>query len=172
MIKNAIILVLAIAVCLLTFLLISDRQVGPTELPNNVTVDPSESNNPIESTEPTDSVDPVIKDLEKIESITDKFGSQLEGMGISKDAIADAIEDIQEYNKTAEYAVAVEIQNIKVPLIKTTLHLPVDDAAYNSVEIGEVLTKEQLASLNVPEEYLTGWKVTIIDKIVKDAEKE
>lgn len=155
MIKNVIILVLAIAVCLLACVLVYDKYTEPAVGPNIGETDISV-------------VDPVINDLEKIESIAEQFGDKLEDMGISKEAIDSMIEDVKEYNKTAEYIVAVEIQNVTMSMLKTTLHLPTDDIFYNSVEIGDILTEEQLASLNIPEEYLTGWQITIVDKMTRE----
>lgn len=169
MIKNAIILVLAIAVCLLACVLVYDKYTEPAVGPNIGEPGISVVGPTIGETD-ISVVDPVVNDLEKMESIAERFGDKLEGMGISKEAIDNMIEDVKEYNKTAEYIVAVEIQNVTVPMLKTTLHLPTDDIFYNSVEIGDILTEEQLASLNVPEEYLTGWQITIVDKMTREVE--
>lgn len=156
MIKNIIILVLAITVCLLTVYIVYDK--------NDVI--PQDTVEKIEE----EVISPVIEDLEELESIVEQFEDQLEHVGISKEEISEAIEQIKEYDKTAEYIVAVEIQNIDMPILKTTLHLPADETFYNSVEVGDILTEEQLVALNVPAEYLTGWNITIIEKEMKEIE--
>lgn len=138
MIKTAIILVLAFAVCFLAIALVYDSNVIPS--------------------------DAVIEDLKNVESVIENFESQLESMGISKETISNAIERVKEYNESAEYIIAVEIQNVNTPILKTTLHLPANETIYSSVNIGDILTEEYLASLGIPTEYLTGWTVTIVNK--------
>lgn len=112
--------------------------------------------------------DPVIKDIDKIEAVADLFEEQLSNMGVTSEDVDMVIEKLEELNEETKYVVEVIVQNEAIPYLTPTLHLPVDEAIYNSVEIGQKVEGEMLQSLNVPAEYLNGWTIVVKNKIVRD----
>lgn len=115
-----------------------------------------------------EAVDPVKKDLEKIEAAAEMFEKQLSDMGIDGETVDMVIEKIEEFNEETKYVVEVLVENTRVSVLKLTLHLPVDETFFESVEEGDVITGDDLITLNIPDEYLNGWKVTIKDKTVRE----
>ena len=112
--------------------------------------------------------DPVVKDIGKIEAAADLFEEQLSNMGVTPDDVDVAIEKLEELNEETKYVVEVIVQNEAIPYLAPALNLPVDEAIYNSVEIGQKVEGETLQSLNVPAEYLNGWTIVVKNKIVRD----
>lgn len=114
--------------------------------------------------------DPVAKDLETIKSIANTFEDKLASVGIEKEEVDNAIAAIEKYNKAAKYVIEFDIKNDTNPILSTSLHLPVDEEFFNSVNVGDKIAQEEFEKF---EEFaqvsakLGGWTITVKEKFVR-----
>ena len=116
-------------------------------------------------------VDPVGKDIETVKNIANKLEDELEYFGVNKEMIDSAISKIEELNEETKYIIEFSIQNNTNPILSTTLHLPVYEEFFNSVEVGDVIAEEELkkiADLAHFNENIGDWTIAIKDKVVRD----
>lgn len=111
--------------------------------------------------------DPVQKDIENIQNIVNTFEPQLENMGIDKEVVDEAISKIEELNEQTQYVIVFQIKNNTNPILSTTLHLPVDENFFNSVNVGDTIKKEELDKIQFDEE-LGNWTIIIKEKIIRE----
>lgn len=115
--------------------------------------------------------DPVEKDIETIKKVADTFEDELTNFGVDKEMVDDVIAKIEEYNKETKYVIAFDIKNNTNPILSTKLHLPVDKEFFDSVEIGDIIAKEELERFEEFAQFsqkLGGWTITIKDKTVRE----
>ena len=112
--------------------------------------------------------DPVEKDLEVIKTIADKFGDELEQIGIDEEKVDEIIAEIEEYNNETKYVITFDIRNETNPILNMTLHLPVDKEFFDSVEVGDSVAKEKIAELEEFSDNFGEWTVTVKDKMVRE----
>ena len=115
--------------------------------------------------------DPVEKDIETIKKIANAFEDELEHFGIDKETVDEIVAEIEEYNKETKYVITFDVQNDTNPILSTTLHLPVDEAFFNSVEIGDIIAKEKLQVIEdfmQLDENFGSWVIVIKDKEIRE----
>jgi hypothetical protein len=115
--------------------------------------------------------DPVEKDIETIKNIATMFKGQLENLGVDKEVVNDVILKLEEYNEEAKYVIAFNIKNDTNPILGKTLHLPVEEEFFNSVEIGDVVAAEELEKINSFTDFnvnIGDWTVVVNDKIIRE----
>lgn len=115
--------------------------------------------------------DPVKSDVETIKNVATIFKDELADLGVDEEAINNAIEKIEKLNEETKYIIAFNIKNDTNPILSTTLHLPVEEEFFNSVEIGDVIGEEEIkkiediAQLNKD---IGSWTVVVKDKKVRE----
>jgi hypothetical protein len=115
--------------------------------------------------------DPVEKDLDTLKTIVNILGDELTNLGIEKQIADDVIMKIEEYNKEAKYVIAFDIKNETIAILNMTIHLPVEKAFFDSVEIGQNITESEIKSIQGAEHIdfsLDGWIITVHDKIERN----
>ena len=115
--------------------------------------------------------DPVQKDIENIQKVADIFEDELADFGVDKEIVDDVIAKIEEYNKETKYIIVFNIKNDTNPILSTTLHLPVNEEFFNSVEIGDKISEEEIKKLeelaNLGQNF-GSWTITIKDKEIRE----
>lgn len=92
-------------------------------------------------------------------------------MGIDKETVDEAISKIEEFNEQTQYVIVFQIQNNTNPILSTTLHLPVDEDFFNSVNAGDTIKKEELDKIQELAQFneeLGNWTIIIKEKIIRD----
>lgn len=115
--------------------------------------------------------DPVEKDIEFIRAVTDIFGDRLESLGIDEEVIEEVITGIEDFNEKTKYVITFDVQNDTNPILSTTISLPVDEAFFNSVEIGDVIAKEEIENIQEIAQLsdnFGNWIVTVQDKTIRE----
>lgn len=112
--------------------------------------------------------DPVQKDIETIKTVVDMFEDKLTELGVDEEMVNDVIDKIEEYNKETKYVIAFSVQNKTAPAIKTTIHLPVDKEFFDSMEIGESVTEDDIANFEQFDQFIGDWIIVVSDKIVRE----
>jgi hypothetical protein len=112
--------------------------------------------------------DPVKKDLETVKVVADIFEEELANFGVDEEMVDTVITKIEEYNEEAKYVIAFDVQNENMPVLNMTIHLPVDQYFFDSVEIGDRVAEEVLENIEQFDQSLGGWIITVKDKIVRE----
>lgn len=113
-------------------------------------------------------IDPVEKDLKTIQTVADMFEDKLTELGVDEQMVNDVINEIEEYNKETNYVIAFNVKNETNSIINLSIHLPVDETFFNSVEIGDLITEEKIGNFEELNQFLNGWAITVKDKIVRE----
>jgi hypothetical protein len=115
--------------------------------------------------------DPVEQDMETIKVVADMFSDELERLGVEQETINAAIAKIEELNEQTKHVVEFDVQNDTNPILCTKIHLPAEEDMYNSLEIGDVITQEQIERIEELAQFsnkIGNWTVIVTDKMIRE----